>query len=243
MADNGTVGRVQTMYVKGTSERVKKLGDEVAAALKKPKGQLTKDELKKALDSTDKLRNANPPLNNVEELNRLSMHQALIVRGAGEKLMTLDEIAARKDTMRFAMGAPGGGGAGSIRKGGGTGPMLPKTGAATGQNPLPAGGGGVAVVARPRYGPFHRLVGKEEIELVKKSGQIRGGPARNTMPSPFPSVKAFEGPLPAGRSGYEFYTTTPPYQGGVPGKPLWYGPVNEPFHSIPVDISKINTGS
>jgi hypothetical protein len=67
MADNGTVGRVQTMYVKGTSERVKKLGDEVAAALKKPKGQLTKDELKKALDSTDKLRNANPPLNNVEE--------------------------------------------------------------------------------------------------------------------------------------------------------------------------------
>jgi hypothetical protein len=161
MADNGTVGRVRTMYVKGTSERVMKLGDEVATVLKKPKGQVTKDELNKALDSTDKLGKSDPPLNNVEELNRLSMHQALITRGVSEGMMTPQEIMARKDTMRFAMGAPGGGGAGGFGKGGGTGPMLPKTGAATGQKPLPAGGGGVAIVSNKSKLDWNAVVPKK----------------------------------------------------------------------------------
>lgn len=204
MADNGTLGRLHTMYVKGTSERVKKLGDEVAAVLKKPKGQLTKDELNKALDSTDKLRNANPPLNNVEELNRLSMHQALIERGAVEKLMTPQEIMARKDTMRMAVAAPGGGGVGSISKGAGKGPMLPKTGAATGQKPVSAGGGGVAIT---KVSP--------PINAQKQAGHVKGTPQHKNRTKQNKPTSAFENKAEA-----EKYTKEAWEKGTeVPGRP------------------------
>jgi hypothetical protein len=135
MAGNGTPGRIQTMYVKGTSERIIKLCEEVAPVLQKPQGQVTKEELGRALDSVSKLRYANPPLNHVEELNRLALHQSLVNRAAVENLMTPQEIMGRADTLRLAMSIPGGGGGmGGIRQGARGGPILPRTTATSGRN-------------------------------------------------------------------------------------------------------------
>lgn len=169
MADNGTIGRVRTMYVKGTSERVKKLGDEVAAVLKKPQGQVTKDELNKALDSTTQLGRADAPLNQVEELNRLSLHQSLIERASAENLMTPQEIMGRKDTMLFGLGAPGGGGGRMPSRGGGTGPMLPRTGSATGQKSTPIQSDGVVVQK-----PSTPLRQRGKIDRGKQNAHIEG---------------------------------------------------------------------
>ena len=40
----------------------------------------------------------------------------------------------------------------------------------------------------------------------------------------FPKVKAYEGHLPEGRTGIEFYTPVEPDPGRVPGCPVWSGP-------------------
>jgi hypothetical protein len=204
MADNGTVGRVRTMYVKDTSERMKKLGNEVNAILQKPKGQVTKDELGKALENTEKMRTADPPLTHVEELNRLSMHRGLVERAGGEGLMTPQEIKNRPDSMRFALGAPGGGGAGGIRKSGGTGPMLPKTGAATGQKPLPAGGGGVAITKT-----------SPPINHQKQEGHIKGSKHHKNREKQGNPTSTFEN-----RSDAEKYTKEAWEKGtDVPNRP------------------------
>jgi len=72
------------------------------------------------------------------------------------------------------------------------------------------------------YGPYHRVGDSEEtIKAVQASGELRGNPTRNYMPSPFPKVKAYEGPLPDGKKGFEFFTNVAPDVGHVPGQPLW----------------------
>jgi hypothetical protein len=65
-----------------------------------------------------------------------------------------------------------------------------------------------------KYGPFHRLQSAADNELVARTGMVDGRAARNT----------YEGPLPEGRTGIEFYTAVEPDPGGVPGCPLWSGP-------------------
>jgi filamentous hemagglutinin len=124
MADNGTVGRVRTGYVKGTSERMMKLGDEVTAVLKKPEGQVTKKEMDDALAKVDEMRNADPPLDNQEKLNRLTYSNSLADRAVTEGLMTNEQKMARKDTVAEAVAGMyfGGGGGGRMpSRGGGTG--------------------------------------------------------------------------------------------------------------------------
>jgi hypothetical protein len=163
MADNGTVGRVRTGYVKGTSERMMKLGDEVTALLKKPKGQVTKKEMDDALAKVDEMRTADPPLDNQEKLNRLSYSNSLADRAVNEGLMNNEQKMARKDTVaQLVAGMYFGGGGGRMpSRGGGTGPMLPKTGAATGQKPLPAGGGGVAIASNKSKLDWNAVVPKK----------------------------------------------------------------------------------
>lgn len=52
------------------------------------------------------------------------------------------------------------------------------------------------------------------------SGIVRGYPARGSL---LPKVKAFDGPLPAGKGGIEFTTDVPPDRGCAPGLPTWSG--------------------
>lgn len=48
-----------------------------------------------------------------------------------------------------------------------------------------------------------------------------GGVARNFFQSHICKVKAYDGPLPPGESGFEFTTSVLPDPGHVPGKPTW----------------------
>jgi RHS repeat-associated protein len=59
----------------------------------------------------------------------------------------------------------------------------------------------------------------EDAEMQERTGLVGGYPARG---SEMPTVKAYSGPLPAGRRGIEFSTTVAPAPGSVPGQPKWY---------------------
>ncbi len=80
-------------------------------------------------------------------------------------------------------------------------------------------------MSRPRevlYGPFHRLQSKDLNRRVEASGKLWGKPARNIYAGRTPCVKAYEGPLPQGRTGIEFYTPIKPGLGSQPGKARWF---------------------
>ena len=74
-----------------------------------------------------------------------------------------------------------------------------------------------------RFGPFHRRTHTDpsENEKVAASGTIRGRPRGNIYAGLFPAVKAWNGPLPEGVVGYEFYTDIEPDRGRVPDWPQW----------------------
>ena len=74
------------------------------------------------------------------------------------------------------------------------------------------------------FGPFYRLQNAADNELVVRTGMLGGHPARNIAAGLFPKVKAYEGHLPDGRTGIEFYTPVEPDPGRVPGCPVWSGP-------------------
>ncbi|HUR83180.1 MAG TPA: hypothetical protein VM733_20655 [Thermoanaerobaculia bacterium] len=80
------------------------------------------------------------------------------------------------------------------------------------------------MATRRMYGPFHRLQSAEENELVASTGKVGGRPARNIAAGLFPKVKAYDGPLPAGFTGVEFFTGVAPDAWHVPGCPVWSGP-------------------
>jgi hypothetical protein len=46
--------------------------------------------------------------------------------------------------------------------------------------------------------------------------------------------------LPAGATGYEFYTNVPPSSGSAPGSPSWLGVRGQDWYSIDVTITKVN---
>lgn len=80
-----------------------------------------------------------------------------------------------------------------------------------------------ALPALPAFGPFHRRthVDPSENEKVTSSGQVWGKPAGNIYAGLFPAVKAWDGPLPEGIVGYEFFTNVAPDSGSPPGSPRW----------------------
>jgi len=79
-------------------------------------------------------------------------------------------------------------------------------------------------LARPaKHGPFHRrsFVNADENEKICVSGQIWGRPAGNFYQGIIPAVKAWNGPLPEGIVGVEFYTDVTPDPWSPPGSPEW----------------------
>jgi hypothetical protein len=74
-----------------------------------------------------------------------------------------------------------------------------------------------------RFGPFHRKSGwfPDEIEKICGSNEIRGKPRGNFFAGLVPAVKAWDGELPEGIVGVEFYTDIEPDPDGVPGSPEW----------------------
>jgi hypothetical protein len=74
-----------------------------------------------------------------------------------------------------------------------------------------------------RFGPFHRRTASDpsENEKVAASGVIWGSRARNVYAGLGPAVKAWQGPLPDGVIGYEFFTNAEPDPGRAPGSPQW----------------------
>jgi hypothetical protein len=72
------------------------------------------------------------------------------------------------------------------------------------------------------FGPFHRLTDSaDEVQKVLDSGELWGASPTNFFQSDIPKVKAYDGKLPKGATGFEFETPVRPDQGHVPGKPTW----------------------
>jgi hypothetical protein len=79
-------------------------------------------------------------------------------------------------------------------------------------------------ISRPAiFGPYHRRSRHNPVEneLVTESGFIWGKPRGNYYAGVVPCVKAWEGPLPQGIVGIEFYTDVKPDPWSVPGWPEW----------------------
>jgi hypothetical protein len=73
-----------------------------------------------------------------------------------------------------------------------------------------------------KFGPFHRRqFDPDENEKICASGQIWGRPPRYIYAGLFPAVKAWNGSLPEGIAGVEFYTNVQPDPGTAPSSPQW----------------------
>lgn len=97
------------------------------------------------------------------------------------------------------------------------------------------------------FGPFHRLLSQdhEEFDLVEKSAEVWGTVPRGIAQSNIRTVKAYNGPLPDGRVGFEFRTDIQPQPGGggisfwregMPGVVI----VDDTFVRISIRLDKIN---
>lgn len=76
-------------------------------------------------------------------------------------------------------------------------------------------------MTRPAYGPYHRLQTKVDNQLVEESGIVGGKAPRNIYSGARPKIQAYEGQLPPGRTGIEFYTDVEPDQWLPPGLAEW----------------------
>lgn len=74
-------------------------------------------------------------------------------------------------------------------------------------------------------GVYHRIESPtqtpDDAKRQAATGEVWGHPSTW---SDIPKVKAYSGPLAAGRRGIEFRTVVPPDAGGAPGRPEWSGP-------------------
>lgn len=79
------------------------------------------------------------------------------------------------------------------------------------------------VPATGRFGPFHRRThfDPSENEKVASSGVLWGRRRGNIYAGLYPAVKAWDGELPEGVIGFEFYTDVEPDLGRPPGWPQW----------------------
>jgi len=74
-----------------------------------------------------------------------------------------------------------------------------------------------------RFGPYHRRShhNPSENELIVASGVIWGKPRGNFFAGVVPCIKAWEGPLPEGIVGVEFFTDVEQDPWSVPKSPEW----------------------
>lgn len=72
------------------------------------------------------------------------------------------------------------------------------------------------------HGPFHRVETRlqtaADAAMIEKSGELWGSARRG---SDIPQVQAYDGFLPVGRRGIEFFTSVAPDDGCVKGQPVW----------------------
>ena len=93
------------------------------------------------------------------------------------------------------------------------------------------------------WGPYYRTGSTQDDATTRKqlaSGEVWGGANRG---SDTPSVDAWDGPLPAGRHGIEFYTDVPPSPGSPSQRARWLGPrqgvsISGGWAKIPVTITR-----
>ena len=98
-------------------------------------------------------------------------------------------------------------------------------------------------MAKPaRFGPFHhRAQSDEDAFKIERDGELWGWPR---MGSSTPQPQAYEGPLPHGAIGIEFYTDVPPRGGSVPGHARWWPTdpgvvlVNDEYAKIAVVVTR-----
>lgn len=74
-----------------------------------------------------------------------------------------------------------------------------------------------------KYGPYHRVRSTsqtdEDAYAIEASGRLWGKAPRG---SATPQPQAYDGPLPDGTVGIEFYTDAAPHPGSAPGKIRWW---------------------
>jgi hypothetical protein len=70
-----------------------------------------------------------------------------------------------------------------------------------------------------KFGPYHhRAKTDEDAWSIQQTGELRGTPRRG---SGIPQPQAFDGPLPEGAIGFEFYTDVEPHGATAPGYVRW----------------------
>jgi hypothetical protein len=93
---------------------------------------------------------------------------------------------------------------------------------------------------------YHRFADRDEVERVKRSGELWGKPPRNIYQSDIPCVKAYAGPLRGYGDGFEFITEVVPryssqyerrWVAGMPGVR-----VEGNLAKIPVTVTRIRIG-
>jgi hypothetical protein len=109
---------------------MKVLGDKVAAVLKKPKGQVTREEVLNLFDDISKVGADGEPLSVRERMNVYSLVMSVAERGNTDGVLTQAEVMQNKQFLAAAvvsMAFSGGGsGARSLARPAG-GPVLPRT--------------------------------------------------------------------------------------------------------------------
>jgi hypothetical protein len=88
------------------------------------------------------------------------------------------------------------------------------------------------------YGPFWRSEPAAAVDAIQASRTILGNPPTNFFQSDIPAVKAYQGPIPPGASGVQFYTPVPPttvFPGS--GNQVWWTGKPGTVHEIPVIIT------
>ena len=167
LTPNVTNARVYTRYVPGTSARIKVAGDDVAALLQKPRGQVSKDEITGMLGKLSRMEAGGEPLQGAEFLNRQSLFMAVVTRGVSEGLLTPQEVTSYRVFNQAAVGAMAMSGGGSKLPGraiADTGPELARTSAASSRFR------GVAVLKRATYNYGYPLNSRHRIKNVKQGG-------------------------------------------------------------------------
>ena len=130
LTPNVTNARIYTRAITTQTERMKAANDEWLALRRKPRGQLTKDEIVDQLKKISNLGNDGDPLQGFEFMHRQSLFLDVIDRGSAEGLITPQEIGGYKLFMQAGIGAMAMSGGGAKTPGQPiprTGPELPRT--------------------------------------------------------------------------------------------------------------------
>ena len=86
------------------------------------------------------------------------------------------------------------------------------------------------------YGPFYHSATDDVVKKIKESSELWGQAPRNYFGSNFPKAKAWDGPLPDGINGVEFFTSVKPDTWIENGLVLWTGVEFEDWAKIAIEV-------